>query len=104
MRSNVGMRAAAVTTSDLDHFLRSFPQWVVEDDHLVRTVGAPDFLTGIAWVSAVASRAEVMHHHPDIDIRWRTITFRLVTHEVGAITERDLALATQIEQVVSDRG
>lgn len=98
------MTAAAITTNDLDHFLRSFPQWIVEDGHLERTVGAPDFLTGIAWVSAIANKAEVMHHHPDVDIRWRTITFRLVTHEAAAITERDLALATQIEQIVSDRG
>ena len=98
------MSAAAVTSSDLEHFLRSFPQWVVEGDHLERSVGAPDFLTGIAWVSAIANKAEVMHHHPDVDIRWRTITFRLMTHEAGAITERDLTLATQIEQIVSDRG
>lgn len=98
------MPAALVTMNDLDHFLRSFPQWVIEDGQLVRRVVAPDFLTGIAWVSAIANRAEVMHHHPDIDIRWRTITFRLVTHDVGGLTDRDLTLATQIEQIVSDRG
>ena len=98
------MAVVAISSNDLEHFLRSFPQWVVEGDHLVRTVAAPDFLTGIAWVSAIANRAEVMHHHPDIDIRWRTITFRLMTHEAAAITERDLTLATQIEQIVSDRG
>lgn len=99
-----GMSPTSITHNDLEHFLRSFPQWIVEGGHLQRTVGAPDFLTGIAWVSAIANKAEVMHHHPDIDIRWRTITFRLMTHEADAITERDLVLATQIEQIVSDRG
>lgn len=90
--------------NELDHFLRSFPQWVIEEGQLRRTVVAPDFLTGIAWVSAIANKAEVMNHHPDIDIRWRTITFRLVTHDAGGLTELDLALATQIEQIVADRG
>lgn len=98
------MAAVAITSNDLDHFLRSFPQWTIEGDHLERTVTAPDFLTGIAWVSAIANKAEILHHHPDVDIRWRTITFRLITHETGAITERDLTLAMQIEQIVSDRG
>ena len=94
----------AATMNDLDHFLRSFPQWVIEDGHLVRSVVAPDFLTGIARVSAIANKAEVMRHHPDIDIRWRTVTFRLITHDLGGLTDLDLALATQIEQIVSDRG
>ena len=99
-----GMAVGVVSHSDLDHFLRSFPQWTIEGGALVRSVSAPDFLTGIAWVSAIANKAEVMHHHPEIDIRWRTVTFRLISHDIGGLSERDLNLATQIEQVVSDRG
>ncbi len=34
-----------------------------------------------------------MNHHPDIDIRWNTVTLRLTTHSEGGLTELDLELA-----------
>ncbi|COW50003.1 pterin-4-alpha-carbinolamine dehydratase [Mycobacterium tuberculosis] len=45
----------------------------------------------------MAERAEEVNHHPDIDIRWRTVTFALVTHAVGGITENDIAMAHDID-------
>jgi len=41
----------------------------------------------------VAEQAEARDHHPDIDIRWRTVTFALVTHSQGGITDKDVELA-----------
>ena len=48
----------------------------------------------------VGERAEERDHHPDIDIRWRTVTFVLVTHSAGGITENDLDMAREINQLV----
>jgi len=42
-----------------------------------------------------------MNHHPDIDIRYTKITCALSTHDAGGITERDLELAREIEQVAA---
>ena len=57
---------------------------------------AETFLDGIRLVAEVAHLAEQADHHPDIDIRWRTVTFRLSTHSAGGVTEKDIALARQI--------
>jgi 4a-hydroxytetrahydrobiopterin dehydratase len=43
-----------------------------------------------------------MDHHPDIDIRWRTLTFRCVTHSAGGVTMRDIALANRIDRILAD--
>ena len=51
-------------------------------------------------VRRVAEKAEEKDHHPDIDIRWRTVTFVLVTHSAGGITENDLEMAREINQLV----
>ncbi len=71
--------------------------WQRDGDALTRSVEAPTFLDGIALVSAVAQAAEAADHHPDIDIRWRTVTFTVSTHSEGGITEKDLALARTID-------
>jgi 4a-hydroxytetrahydrobiopterin dehydratase len=48
----------------------------------------------------VAEAAERADHHPDIDIRWRTLTFRLSTHSEGGLTANDLAMAGVIDDLV----
>ncbi len=74
--------------------------WSQEGDAIVRSVKAPSFLDGIELVRRVADAAEASDHHPDIDIRWRTVTFRLSTHSEGGITDRDLAMAGTIDKLV----
>ena len=48
----------------------------------------------------MAEIAENDNHHPDIDIRWRTLTFRCSTHSSGGITALDVSLAEEIESVL----
>jgi 4a-hydroxytetrahydrobiopterin dehydratase len=65
-----------------------------------RTVELPSFMAAIRVVVAVADVAEELDHHPDIDIRWRRLTFRCATHSAGGVTDRDVALAGRIDEIV----
>ena len=51
----------------------------------------------------VGEQAEEKDHHPDIDIRWRTVTFALVTHSEGGITENDRGMAREINAIVGNQ-
>ena len=51
-------------------------------------------------VDRVAEVAEELDHHPDIDIRWRTLTFACATHSAGGVTAKDLTLAARIDEIV----
>ena len=64
---------------------------------LVKEVDCGDFAGALAYVHRVGELAEQANHHPDVDIRWRTVVLRLTTHSVGGLTERDLALAARID-------
>jgi 4a-hydroxytetrahydrobiopterin dehydratase len=75
-------------------------RWERSDDVLVRTVRREDFAQALAAVNAIGALAEAADHHPDIDIRWNTVTLRLSTHSAGGITDLDLALAAQIDAEV----
>jgi 4a-hydroxytetrahydrobiopterin dehydratase len=81
-------------------WLDAHRDWQLDDGAIVRAVEAPDFPAGIALVTRVAAVAEERNHHPDIDIRWRTVTFRLVTHSAGMVTAADLDLAEAIDTLV----
>jgi 4a-hydroxytetrahydrobiopterin dehydratase len=80
--------------------LRDLPGWERDGDALTRTAALPSFPTAIAVVDEVAALAERADHHPDIDIRWRTLTFRCSTHSAGGITDLDVRLAASISAVL----
>lgn len=77
--------------------------WKLEDGVIKRSVEAPTFLAGIGLVDEVAEAAETAGHHPDIDIRWTTVTFALVTHSEGGLTQNDFDMAGEIDEIIAAR-
>ena len=75
--------------------------WRLDEGALVREVELAGFSQAIQVVNRVAEVAESDNHHPDIDIRWRTLTFRCSTHSAGGITAADTALAAEIDNVIA---
>ncbi|MBW8482570.1 4a-hydroxytetrahydrobiopterin dehydratase [Actinomadura parmotrematis] len=84
--------------------LAELPGWTRAGDEIRRTLQAPSFLAGIGLVARVAEAAEEADHHPDIDIRWRTLTFALSTHSEGGLTAKDFALAAAIDRLAGEAG
>ncbi len=78
------------------------PEWSRAGDEITRTVTAPTFAAGIRLVDAVAARADELNHHPDIDVRWTAVTFRLSTHSAGGLTGNDFQLAAVIDDLAAD--
>ena len=92
--------AELLTSDDVATALAHLGGWSGDPSGIERSVTAPAFLDGIRLVAEVAHLAESADHHPDIDIRWRTVTFRLSTHSAGGVTEKDITLARQINALV----
>jgi 4a-hydroxytetrahydrobiopterin dehydratase len=51
------------------------------------------------FVNKVADAAEHVNHHPDIDIRYNTVTMALVSHDSGGVTQRDVRMAGTINKI-----
>ena len=84
--------------AQLAHEVAALDGWQGDTQSISRTVEATSFLDGIELVRKVALVAEEVDHHPDIDIRWRTVTFRLTTHDAGStVSALDIALAKRID-------
>ena len=93
--------ASRLSDLEIQRALGTLPGWSRRTDVLTKTFTWPTFEQGIAFVTRVAKAADAMDHHPDIDIRYTKVTFALSTHDAGGITERDLELARQIEQIAA---
>jgi 4a-hydroxytetrahydrobiopterin dehydratase len=84
----------------IDDALSRLDGWTGGPDGISRTAELPDFPAAIAVVDRVAEAAEAADHHPDIDIRWRTLTFACATHSAGGVTAKDIDLAGRIDAIV----
>jgi len=73
--------------------------WQIEGDEIVKVVKFADFAAALAYINSVGAVAEELNHHPDIDLRYDSVTLRCSTHYLGGITENDFALAARIDQL-----
>jgi 4a-hydroxytetrahydrobiopterin dehydratase len=93
---------AVLSDEQVDAAAATLDGWQRTDGALRRSVTFESFLEGIDAVRSVAEEAERADHHPDIDIRWRTVTFTLVTHSQGGITAQDVELARAIDDLLAN--
>lgn len=63
-----------------------------------------DFATGLRLVNAIGAEAEEMNHHPDLDLRYPHLDVRLMSHDAGGVTGRDIRLARRISELASAEG
>jgi 4a-hydroxytetrahydrobiopterin dehydratase len=77
-------------------------RWVL--NKLVARFDTGDFNTGAALVTKIAEAADEANHHPDVDLRYPHLTVSLRSHDVEAITQRDVRLARKISELAKDAG
>ena len=90
-----------LTPDELVEALVDLPRWSGDVHGLRRTVELPSFRDAVAAIVAIADVAEELDHHPDIDLRWRTLHLAVVTHSAGAVTPMDLQLAARIDALLA---
>ena len=89
-----------LTPDELVEALVDLPRWSGDVHGLRRTVELPSFRDAVATIVAIAEVAEELDHHPDIDLRWRSLHLAVVTHSAGAVTPMDLRLAARIDAIL----
>jgi 4a-hydroxytetrahydrobiopterin dehydratase len=73
--------------------------WYLEDGWLRRKYNTDGWPTTLMLVNAVGYLCEAAWHHADLAVTWGKVWVKLKTHSAGGITDKDFALARQIEAV-----
>jgi 4a-hydroxytetrahydrobiopterin dehydratase len=71
--------------------------WELEDGRLSRTFSFDAYSSGAAFAVRVMMLAEKMDHHPDsLEVTWKKVAVRFVTHSAGGLTALDFEAAQKI--------
>lgn len=96
--------APLLSDDEIAKRLQQLPEWRREGDWIVRTVRCASFRDAIELVNRAADAAEAADHHPDFEINWRRVTFKLTTKAAGGLSHKDFDMATQIEALAAEKG
>jgi 4a-hydroxytetrahydrobiopterin dehydratase len=77
------------------------PGWRHEHGEILKNYKFASFLDAIAFINRIAEKAEAANHHPDLENHYNRVRVALHTWSENAITEKDIALAREIESVAA---
>jgi 4a-hydroxytetrahydrobiopterin dehydratase len=92
---------AVLGDAERDEALAGLPGWTYEAARggIAKSFAFADFSAAFAFVTRVALAAEKADHHPDWSNVWNKVDILLSTHSEGGVTEKDIALAAEIERM-----
>jgi 4a-hydroxytetrahydrobiopterin dehydratase len=89
-----------LSESEIDSRMAQVPKWRIEHGKLRRDFGFADFVAAFGFMTRVAMLAEKADHHPEWSNVYNKLRIELTTHDAGGISERDFALARQIDALL----
>ena len=93
-------RPQPLSPDALSAALTDLPQWSGDGEAIRRSAELPSFRAAVDAIVRIADVAEELDHHPDVDLRWRTLHLTLSTHSAGGVTDLDIELARRIDALV----
>lgn len=94
-------RLAPLPTDELaERLKRELPDWRVADGAIERQIATSGWRATLMVVNTIGHLAEAAWHHPSLSVDYARVGVSLWTHDANGITERDLALAKKIDEVV----
>jgi len=93
--------AARLSAESIRGWLSQKKGWKRRANRLTKIFEFGSFRDSIIFVNRIASLADDLDHHPDIDVRYTAVTVAISTHHAGGITEKDLDLADRIDFATS---
>ncbi len=88
-----------LTASELDKKIKNISDWHLnsKETELSRTFAFSNFVDGLAFVAKIAVHAELLAHHPEIELSYGKVKVKLTTHEVKGLSSLDFDLAKRID-------
>ncbi len=95
--------AKKLPPEEIEAWVAAHPRWRFHDGKIRKEYAFQSFRSAIVFVNRVATIADELNHHPDIDVRYDRVILRMWSHDAGGVTERDVNLAQRIDFATSAR-
>lgn len=92
-----------LSDEEIDRALADLPGWKREGGEIYKWFKFGGFPEAVAFLQRIVEPAERINHHPDVENHYNRVRIGLHTWNEEAITEKDLALAREIEAAAAQK-
>lgn len=93
------MERRKLEAGEVQEALGQLPGWAVDDGKLSKEFKFGSFAEAIGWLVSVAIYADRIDHHPEWFNVYNRVKVDLTTHDMGALSTLDLALAKRMQEL-----
>ena len=86
---------------ELDFFTKK-TNWEIQKNLIYKKYKLKNFVLVKYFFNLIADESEKQNHHPKIIVSYNELEVYLTTHDVGRITEKDLHLASSINEIFNE--
>ncbi len=92
-----------LTEKQRDQALAGLKGWIYDEaaDAISHEFKFKDFSEAFAFMTRVALLAQAADHHPEWSNVYNKVSITLTTHKAGGVTEKDAALAAEIDKLLT---
>lgn len=97
----VKKRRVLLTKKELNACLKKHAGWTVNknETQLQKTFVINEYIDGLVLIARIAVHAEILNHHPDIELSYKKVKVKLTTHSAKGLTALDVMLLKRIEAI-----
>lgn len=88
------------TAKTISSFLDDLNGWHFKENAIEKDFKFKNFTQALGFIVQLGVSAERMNHHPELFNVYNKVNIRLSTHDAGGVTEKDIGLAKEIENLL----
>lgn len=88
-----------LTEAEVQQAISQLHGWKRNGKVIERPFEFDNFIKAMEFVNQIAEAAEAVNHHPDIFVSYNKVTLSLISHDSGGVTQRDIRMATRINEL-----
>lgn len=96
------MKIKNLTKKQIDKSVQALNAWDLNKakTQISKTFEFENFVTALAFCAKIAVHAEVLGHHPDLQLTYGKVKVKITTHETKGLTKLDFDLAKRIDRLL----
>jgi 4a-hydroxytetrahydrobiopterin dehydratase len=84
---------------EVQEALAQLSGWSLEEGRLHKEFKFRTFARALGWMVSVGVEADKLDHHPDWSNSYNKVKVNLITHDMGALSTLDIALAQKMDEL-----
>ncbi len=92
------MKAAKIPMEKTESKIKHLKGWKFKKEGIEKEFKFSDFNEAFAFLTRVALLSEKINHHAEWSAVYNKVKLRLTTHDAGGLTQKDVAMAGEIEK------